>query len=168
MNEKYFTDILLSYDTDIEFGGSDLLITTGQDHIKRKIHKLLITEPGDWKVHINVGASPTLFIGEKNNRETGNRIKEYLMSKIQPFIYPSLLDVKVVPIDYDNVTVYIDVFMNSQIISASTFTIDFVNGISYSQFDDVVDKVVSSNILKQNNITNINTPNPYLDKLRFR
>jgi hypothetical protein len=162
------TDILLSYDTDIEFGSQDLLLSSGQDLIKRKIHKMLITEPGDWKIHTTVGANPSIFIGEPNNRDTANRLRDHLIFRLQPFVNPLSVDVRVITINYESVKVYIDIYTMEDIVTASSFSLDFINGITYSQFDEVVDKIIYSGTLKSNSINNINNPNPYLDKLRLQ
>ncbi len=167
-NTIYFSDVLLSFDTDIDFKNGDLLISSGQDEIKRKVFKLLITETGDWKIHKNVGASPIQFIGEKNNRETGMMIKEFIQSRLQEQLSTNIVNVRVIPIDYESVKVYIDIITDSNTISIAPFTIDFINGIRYVQFDSVVDSVFTNSTIKDNSTKNINIPNKYLDRLRFQ
>ena len=59
------SDILLSYDTDIDFENDDLMMTNGNDLLERKVFKLLITSLNDWKFDGEIGASPNIFIGSK-------------------------------------------------------------------------------------------------------
>ena len=165
---QYNSDILLSYDTDIDFSMDDILLTNGLDFLKRKVFKLLITEFTDWKMDPTVGASPNKFTGEKNTRAMGQIIKQYMESKIQPYIYPAVIDVKVVPIDYDSIKIYLDLIVATDIVSTIPFTLDFINGISYTQYDDVVDKLISNSTNKINHLEDINNPNPYLDRLRLQ
>jgi len=163
---EFKSDILLSYDTDIDFGAGDLLVVNGLELLKRKIFKLLITEPTDWKMYPNVGASPNKFTGEQNTRELGNQIKQHLESRISQHISPAIIDVKVVPIDYDSVKIYLNVMVAGTVVSIIPFTFDFINGISYTQYDDIVDKITSSNTIKFNEAESINNPNPFMDRLR--
>jgi len=159
------SDILLSYDTDIDFQFDDLLITSGLDMIKRQVFKHLISELNDWKISPEIGASPNNFTGERNSRETGQLLKQFIESRIQQHIDPAVLNVKVVPINYDNVKIYIDINVSGNITSLQPLTLDYINGIKYTQFDEVVDTLVSNSITKMNDINSINNPNPYVDRL---
>ena len=167
MNLFQFTsDILLSYDTDIDFGTGDLLVVNGLEFLKRKIFKLLITETNDWKIIPTIGASPNRFTGEQNTRDIAKKIKQYIESNIQQHISPAQIDVIVVPINYDSIKIYIDILVVGVVVATIPFTFDYVNGISYTQYDDVVDKIVSNQTNKINQAEDINTPNPFLDRLR--
>lgn len=163
---QFKSDILLSYDTDIDFGTGDILVTNGLDFIKRKVFKFLITEQTDWKTLPSIGASPNIFTGEQNTREVGKRIKQFIESNIQQHISPAVIDVRVVPINYDSIKIYLDIIVVTDIIATIPFTFDFINGITYTQYDDIVDKIVSNKTNKINQAEDINNPNPYLDRLR--
>jgi len=163
---QFKSDILLSYDGDIDFNSGDILTVNGLEYIKRVVFKLLLTEMNDWGVYPNIGASPNRFTGEQNTRDIGKQIKQYIETNIRQHIAPATIDVKVVPINYDSVKIYLDIIVVSDIISTIPFTFDYVNGISYTQYDDVVDKIISNKNNKINSAEYINNPNPYLDKLR--
>jgi len=161
-------DILLSYDLDIDFGTNDILLTNGIDFVKRKVFKLLITEVNDWGMNPGLGASPNLFTGMQNTRENAQLLKQFLTSRIQPYIEPFVLDIQIIPVDYDSIKIYIDLILATNILSSTPFTFDFVNGFSYTQYDEVVDKIISNKTIKFNDMEDINVPNPFLDRLRLQ
>jgi len=161
-------DILLSYDTDLDFENGDLMVTSGADMIKRKVFKLMITNMNDWKRDKSIGASPNKFTGEPNTRQTGGLIKQFLESQIQPNIVPAIIEVKVVPINTDSIKIYITLFLDGSIIGNMPFSLDFINGLLYTQFDDKTDKLISSDAIKINSVEDISTPNIYKDRLRFQ
>ncbi len=162
------SDILLSYDTDIAFANNDLMITSGTDLIKRKIFKLLITAVNDWKFQPTIGSSPSKFVGEKNTRDTGKLIEQYITYNIEPHIFPNFIQTKVVPVNYNSVKVYIDVYIAGLLSATLPYSIDFVNGLVYTQFDSATDTVISSETTKINAVDDISTPNIYKDRLRFQ
>jgi len=153
------TDILMSYDTDIAFEYGDLMYTGGVDYIKRKVFKLLLSDLNDWKVTPEVGANPTKYIGEHNTREVATRIQNYIIERIAPEIDPIIIDVRVIPIDYDSIKCYIDLYSSNMSIGTIPFTMDFINGFTYTQFDSRVDKIVSSKRHKINAPNEISRPN---------
>jgi len=163
---QFRSDILLSYDTDIDFGTGDLLVANGLEFLKRKVFKLLITEANDWKIMPDIGASPNRFTGEQNTRTIAKQIKQFVESNIQQHIAPARIDIQVVPLNYDSVKIYLDILVADSIITTMPFTFDYVNGISYTQYDDIVDKIISNQTNKINQAEDINTPNPFLDRLR--
>jgi hypothetical protein len=116
MNEPYegMRDILFGYDTDLHFENNDLMTTTGIDYIEREIYKLLITEPGDWKAHQNVGCTPNRFIGDQNSRVLGTNIENYIREGLKLTVFPGQVNVRVVPTNYDTVIIFIDILMQNQ------------------------------------------------------
>jgi hypothetical protein len=159
------TDILLSYDTDIAFGIDDLMIVSGSELLKRKIFKHLITEFNDWKIHPQVGSSPNRFTGERNNRETASNIKYFIENNINPHISPAQITVKVVPIDYDSIKIYITAITEQGNGITMPFSFDYINGLEYTQVDTLVDKIISNVNIKINDSVNIDYSNPYLSNI---
>jgi hypothetical protein len=160
-------DILLGYDTDIHFENDDLMTTTGIDYIEREIYKLLITEPGDWKVHRNIGCTPNAFTGEQNSRAVGQKIEQYLISGLKLTVYPAQINVRVVPTDYTSVMIFIDILLQNYEIDSIPFEFDFINGIKkFDKLDTRVSSPVSSTSYKVNNIANMKNPNKYWAQLR--
>ena len=161
-------DIFLSYDTDIEFSNGDLMLNYGVDLLKRKAFKLLISEINDWGFMREIGASPKVFIGEPNTRETAELLKSYVESKLRKYLQPVIPEVRVVPLDFDSVKVYIDLLFSNTTVATLPMTLDFINGITYTQFDDKVDILSSSSTHKLNTAGNITKPNIYKDRLRLQ
>ena len=168
VKNSIMTDILFSYDTDIAFDDKDLMLTSGVDAITRRIFKLLITNVNDWKYEPDLGASPNRFTGEQNTRETGELIEQFIDYNISPHILPHSIKTTVVPVSYDSVKIYIDVYIDGLVEATLPYTLDFVNGLVYTQFDPATDKVISSDTLKINSVEDISTPNIYKDRLRFQ
>lgn len=158
-------DVLMSYDTDIAFEKGDLMLTEGSDFLVRKVFKLIISEIGDWKLDPQLYASPKAFTGQKNTRDTATRIQSYLKTNIQPHISPVECAVRVIPLNYDSVKVYIDLIFMGSTLASVPFTLDYVNGFKYTQFDARVDSVISSKNLKMNAPTDIQFPNPIKDRI---
>ena len=157
------TDILMSYDTDISFENGDLMLSTGSDLLQRRVIKLLLSETNDWRRYPHIGANPNIFIGNNNTREVGRNIERYITSKIQPFITPAIIDVRVVPIDFDAVKGYISVYYAGAAPINIPFKMDFINGLAITDFDERVDKVVSSDKLKFNDQQDYVAANPLKD-----
>jgi hypothetical protein len=161
------TDVLFGYDTDLHFENGDLMTTTGIDYIEREIYKLLITEPGDWKLNLKLGCSPNTFSGSKNNRETGKRIQLHLTEGLQSTIRPGVVDIRVVPTNYDTVMIFIDLIFPNYLVDTMTFEFDFINGIKkFDKMDPKITEPRSSMNYKINNISNMKRPNQYWEKLR--
>jgi len=167
-NNRSKTDVLLSYNTDIDFEFDDLMMTSDEDLLKRKVFKLLITQFGDWKFDKEIGASPNIFTGEHNTRETAALIKQFIEFNIQQYISPAIIDARIVPIDEDSIKIYITLYVNGLRIASLPYTLDFINGLLYSQYDDRVDKLISTPELKLNTIDDVADPNVYVEKFRLQ
>ena len=161
-------DILFSYDGDISFENGDLMLTTGNDLLERKVFKLLLTSINDWKFDKNIGASPNIFIGEQNTRDTGKLIESYLDTHIQEHIYPAIINTKVVPLDYDSIKIYITLYIQGTIVAKLPLTLDFINGLIYTQYDEKTDNIISNKTTKFNTNDAINKPNIYKDRFRLQ
>jgi len=159
-------DVLLSYDGDIEFENGDLKLCTGLDCLKRDIYKLLITEPGDWPLFPEEGASPNKFTGEQNTRDNGKLLEKYLVEKIQPHVIPATVIAKVVPVSRESVKVYLDINIVGMDILSIPFTMDYINGISYTQIDEAVDTIESSKNIRYNDVNSLKHPNPIWNRMR--
>ncbi|MCK9428846.1 MAG: hypothetical protein M0R17_02395 [Candidatus Omnitrophica bacterium] len=160
-------DIRLNYDLDINFKNGDLLTTTGIDYIQIEIYKLLITEPGDWKASPKLGCTPNIFTGAQNTKDTGKKIENYLKEGLKDTVFPSQVNVRVVPTNYTNIMIFIDILLQNFEIDSIPFEFDFINGIKkFNKLDYVVNKPKSSIEYKINNISNIKRPNKYLQRLR--
>jgi len=163
-----YTDILFSYDTDIDFANEDIMIVSDIEMIKRQIFKLLITDKNDWKFEPNTGATPNRFIGEQNTRETAQLLKQYMETNINNLMHYGFVDIKIIPLNYESVKIYIDVYLDDMSKATMPFTLDFVNGLIYTQFDNMVDTLVSNKNIKINSVDDIPTPNIYKDRLRLQ
>lgn len=160
-------DILFGYDTDLHFENNDLMTCTGIDYIEREIYKLLITTPGDWKAAPNIGCSPNKFTGEQNTRDTGKSIENYIKNGLKDTIYPSQVNVKVVPTGYETVLIFVDILTQAEEITSIPFEFDFINGIKkINKIDSRVVKPTSSKSYKTNDITNLKKPNKYWNQIR--
>jgi hypothetical protein len=160
------TDIFLSYEGDIEFEGGDIKLCNGIECLKRDIFKLLITEPGDWKIYPEEGASPNKFTGEQNTRDNARLLEKYVVEKVQPHVIPATVIAKAVPISRESVKVYLDINIAGMDILNIPFTLDYINGIAYPQIDEEVDSVVSSLHTKYNDSDSVKNPNPIWDRIR--
>ena len=158
-------DILLSFDTDIDFENGDIMFVDGDEFIKRKVFKLLISEINDWVLDPQLGANPSVFIGEPNNRETAQQLKNFIESRIAPFIVPYVMDVRVIPLNKESVKCYIDISSFGNTAITIPFTLDFIHGITYTQFDNKVDKIYSTNTAKINAPADISQPNPIKNRI---
>lgn len=166
---EYFrglTDVLLTYDTDLDFEDGDLMLSNGIDCLKRIIYKLLITSPGDWKLYTDEGANPNEFIGQPNIRQTAKELEEFIIDKIQPHVVPATVTVKVVPLSRESVKCYLDLNVAGLDIVQIPFTMDYVNGFIYPQIDDRVDTIESGKDIRYNDSDSLQNPNPYWDRLR--
>ncbi len=160
------TDVLFTYDEDIDFANGDIMLTSGMDSMKRDIFKLLITEAGDWDLYPNEGASPNTFIGEHNTRENAKLLENHLVEKIQAHVRPATVTAKVVPISRESIKVYLEVNLANQDIVNIPFSMDFVNGFIYPEMDNEVDTLVSSKNTRYNSSDSIKHPNPIWDRMR--
>ena len=153
-------DLFLSYDLDINFDNGDLKTMTGSELITRKVIALLSTEKNEWKLYPNIGASPIKYIGQKNTRELGSRIKNYLENNIRIELGLEFsVFVAIVPINYESVKCYIDVYYLNNLVSSVPVTLDFINGLKFSQTDLAVDKLHISDKLIIPEADNVFTAN---------
>lgn len=161
-----FVDILLSGDTDIEFLDGDIRTTQGIDAMKRELLKRLITEKGDWPLYPNEGASANIFVGEPNTRDTSIALKKHLMERLSSAVYPANLDVKIIPINFEEVSVIIKIILGNQMLGAINLKVDYINGITYPGFDDKIDTIVPSRNVRINETGKIRQYNKYWDQIR--
>jgi hypothetical protein len=160
-------DIRLGYDTDINFENYDLMTTTGVDYIEIELYKLLISEPGDWKLSQNIGCTPNIFTGEKNDRVTGRKIENYLIEGLKKTVYPGQVNVRVVPTGYDTLLIFVDITLPNFEIDSIPFEFDFINGIKkFNKIDSRVTTPISSVNYKVNDISNMKKPNKYWKQTR--
>lgn len=160
-------DILLGYNTDIYFENNDLMLTSGIDYIEREIYKLLITSPGDWKANRIIGCSPNSFTGEQNTRLVGKAMEDYIQAGLVETVFPSQVNVRVVPTGYESVAIFIDVIIQNEEITSIPFEFDFINGIrKLSRIDERVTSPKSTTKYKINDISNRKRPNKYFTQIR--
>lgn len=159
-------DVLFGYDTDLHFENDDLMITTGIDYIEREIYKLLITEPGDWKADLGIGAGLNNFTGEVNSRDTAERIQSAISDAIRITVAPAQAFVRAVPTNYSNIMVFIDLYSEDMQLLSIPFQFDFVNG--FTKLDRADPRVIEqkpTNNRKENDISNIRRPNKYWSRI---
>lgn len=159
-------DVLFGYDTDLHFENDDLMTTTGIDYIEREIYKLLITQPGDWKADLGIGAGLNNFTGEVNSRQTAEKITSTLEEALKLTVAPALAYVRVVPTAYESIMVFIDLYSEDNKIVTIPFQFDFVKG--FTKLDRADPRVVEqkpSNRYKENDISNIRRPNKYWSRI---
>lgn len=159
-------DIYMSYDGDLDFENGDLKLASGLDLFKRKVFRIITTEPSEWKLYPNEGGNPVKYIGEPNTRETGQRIQAYLINKIAPHVIPATVNCRVVPISYEVVKCYLDLDIMGLKVTEIPFTMDLINGIINTDVDQGVDTIVSGDDLKFNDSDSLTNPNPFADRLR--
>lgn len=159
-------DILNTYEGDIEFANGDIRMTNGVDLLKRKIFKILSTEPGEWKLAPQEGGSPIRFIGEPNTRDLATQMSEYISNKLDPHILPASAAVRIVPINHTEVKCYIDINILGLTVAAIPFTMDLVNGILKTDIDEEVDTLVAGPDIKPNDSSSLTNPNPFWNRLR--
>lgn len=164
MPEPFYkmNDVLFGYDEDIHIDGGDLKRTSGVDYIERLIYKRLISVKNDWKLHGEIGSSPNEFIGQPNTRETAEKIKETIISDLRTAISPATINVKVVPVDLDEVVIYIDVIVNNDIVSSRSFKLDFINGFKKVPFDEEVNNKTSNVLFEEQSFKK----NKYIDRIK--
>jgi hypothetical protein len=160
------TDVMMGYDTDLHFEGGDLMTTTGIDYIEREIYKLLVTEPGEWKLNLGLGSSPIRFAGDQNTRETAQRLEQYIKDGLLFTVSPAGLKVKVVPTDYDTILLFIDITTSNSIQTTIPFEFNYTNGIS--KLDRADPRLVEPKTgeYQVNDIANLRKPNKYWSRLR--
>tara|TARA_Y100000310_G_C20475996_1_gene712441 strand:+ start:89 stop:598 length:510 start_codon:yes stop_codon:yes gene_type:complete len=159
-------DIHMSYEGDLNFENGDLKLVNGLDLVKRKVFKIITTEPSEWKLYPAEGGSPVKFIGEPNTRDIGQQIQSYLVEKISPHVIPATVSARVVPISYDSVKCYLELDILGLKVTEIPFTMDLVNGIINTDVDEGVDTIVASDDLKFNDSESLTNPNPFADRLR--
>ena len=160
-------DIRLNYSTDINFENNDLMTTSSLDYIEIELYKLLITEPGDWKISQNIGCTPNVFTGEKNDRITGKKIENYLKEGLKDTVRPGQVNIRVVPTGYDTLMIFIDIILPNFEIDSIPFEFDFINGIKkFNKIDSRVTTPISSINYKVNDISNMKKPNKYNKSIR--
>ena len=131
MPYERMVDILFGYDTDIYFEGGDLMTTTEIDFIEREIYKILITEPGQWKSDLNLGASPEEFTGYPNTRDTAAKLQDKLNRGLRNIVLPGQISSRVIPVDYDKITVLLELFVQGVSVTTFPFEFDFINELPY-------------------------------------
>jgi hypothetical protein len=162
-------DILFGYDTDIHFENGDIMLTsTGTDFIEREIYKLLLTEHGQWKTNLRLGASPVKFAGEPNTREIAKRLEQYVQEGISFAIAPATSKVQVVPTDYTSVLILIDIYSPDALELSIPFEFSYDNGISKLDRSDPRLTVPKSNEYQVNDISNLTKPNKYWSRMSQR
>ena len=159
-------DVFFSYDGDIDFENGDLKHSIGLDCLKRTVYKLMRTLPGSWPLYPDEGASPEKFIGEPNTREVGKKLEAWLIEKLERHVTPASIITKVVPVSRESIKVYIDINIAGMDVLTVPFTIDYINGIAYPQFDEETDIQVSSKNIKFNDSNAIKHHNPIWDRIR--
>jgi len=160
-------DILLGYDTDLHFDNGDLMTTTGIDYIQREIYKLLVTNIGEWKMDENLGASPHRFVGQPNTREIAVALQKHVLDSIRLTISPAQVDVRAVPVSVDKLMLFIDIFILDGKVATIPFQFDFSGGLQIIHaYDPKVTPPTSSVNYKINDITNLQRPNKYWERLR--
>jgi hypothetical protein len=168
MQELYskMTDVMLGYDTDIHFDGGDLMTTSGIDYIEREIYKLLITEPGQWRLNLAIGCSPVKFAGEPNTREIAKKLETYIKDGLAFTVSPAGLKVQIVPTDYDSVLLFIDILTSNAIQTTIPFEFNYTNGISKLDRADPRLVVPKTGDYQVNDLDNLSKPNKYWSRLR--
>jgi hypothetical protein len=162
-------DILFGYDTDLHFEDGDLKTTTGIDYLEREIYKVLLTSPRDWLAAPRIGASLENFIGQNNTREMGTAIKKHVERSIGPTVFPAQMKVTVVPTSESSLTVIIDIYVQSDVVSRFPFEFNFVSGFKKITLRDAqVTQKKSSNNYHINNISQMTRPNKYYERQKYQ
>lgn len=162
-------DVLFGYDSDLHFENGDLMLTnSGTDFIEREIYKLLITERGEWKTNLRLGASPVIFAGQPNTKETAKALEKYLFESLNLTIAPANAKIKVTPIDYTSVIIFIDIYTPDALEISIPFSFDYTNGISKLDRGDPRLVTPETGDYEVNDINNLKQPNKYWSRLSSR
>jgi hypothetical protein len=106
-------DANFSWNGDFDLDAGDIRQST-QDALQSlldQIHSICASATGDWEIYPNRGAGLDDFVGEPNNRSTGDRLRERLMLS---FISSELvdqkdLDIRVIPVHIHKVLIVIKI-----------------------------------------------------------
>jgi len=103
-------DLILGDDGDLADTSSDLIVS-----LENEIRTVIRSEFGDWEEHPILGANLSEFLGEANTRQTGNKIREQITSRIVAIgiVKQEDLFVRVVPVGDNQVLVIITVMASS-------------------------------------------------------
>lgn len=159
-------DIMFGYDGDIYFEDGDLMLTSGgTDYIEREIYKLLITDRGQWKTNLRLGASPVVFAGQPNTRETAKDIQTYIKDSLAFTIAPATLDVRIIPTDYSTVIIMIDITSPDAVEISVPFEFSYSSGVTrLTRGDPRVVKATTGDY-EVNDINNHKKPNKYWSRM---
>ena len=143
-------DAFMTYDGDIRFSDGDIKLSTGSDRLTREVHRLLMTDVGDWKVYTDIGASSERFIGRQNTRDLGIELQNYIKYKLSKDLEFSLVDVRVIPNDIHSLLVLIDIIVFDDSMQTIVFNFDNTNGFIRRDYNDVIESNVTSLTLNTN------------------
>jgi hypothetical protein len=123
------SDIATTTDGDIIIEGGDLKQVRGVDWFIQEVNKILRSS-NDWAFAPNAGADLGQFLGATNTRSTATEIEETIKDKIkyQGIHFPAELTVKVVPLNINEIKLFINLKYENQIISVSKLIFNMQQG----------------------------------------
>jgi hypothetical protein len=105
-------DLAMSPNGDLVISsGGDIALANGPQAVISNILFRLQTVQGDWQLEPACGASLEQFVGALNTSDTGQAVQSAVIAALthDNFIAPSDLDVRVSPLNVNEVVVYVQV-----------------------------------------------------------
>ena len=101
-----YGDYIIDEDGDLKDTRQDVL-----DSFKAEILNIVSSEIGDYELHNDFGSSLSEFQGRMNTRQTAKDLEQRLITSltVNDIVSFNDLTVKVIPVDYDSVAIFIDI-----------------------------------------------------------
>lgn len=144
-------DTKFTWDGDYEVGLDGDLADTSDDQIsslETEIRTIVSASLGDWEKSPSLGANLSDFRGEPNTRETGNKIRERIISAIvaQGIVKQSDITVRVIPVHVYQVMIMISVKAASTPYNRLTPGEPLIVTFTYDTMEDNVFFISTGNI----------------------
>ena len=122
------TDIKLNIEGKSIMKNNDF--ATEDDDLKYII-RLLVTPPGGWKLHTNLGIGLQDFVGRDNTEENAHEMIEYISEKL--YTYAIMAKIEVNPLNEQTVQVIVSAYTEDAIVPIN-FKFNYRDG-KFSYFD---------------------------------
>ena len=136
-------DFFWSFDGDLSLDDNSDIRDTSYDRlrsIRQVIETIVKSDKGDWRLQQNLGGNLSTFVGEKNSRALGDRIRKQLISAfmIDGIFDISDLTIKIVPLSISTILIRVELyFLSNERVKESnklnlTFAYDYVDNNVYN------------------------------------
>ena len=105
---RFVNDFLLGSDGDLKDDSEDTLLS-----LIDQCHDIMASALGDWELYPNRAASLDQFIGEPNNKTTGERIHDRVRIALTSsgVVSEDDLEIKVIPVHIHRVLIILSIFV---------------------------------------------------------